>query len=287
MRPFYEQINNLPDRSYFIREQPAPFLDMPYHYHPELELTYNLDIPGKRFIGNSVERMEQDEVIFIGKNLPHAFLSDPDLENHPDRAKGYTIVLQFKFDLFEQSLAKMPEMKSVFKLLEKSQRGLSLQGATKSIITQKMRDLVVADELQAVQIILEILFRLAQTEEYRLLSSKGFIKEYHTPDYHRMNAVYNYIIEHFKEDIKLSDVASVANLTETAFCRFFKKRTLKTFSQVVNEMRISYACSLLQVDLDDINTISQKAGFNNLSNFNRQFKKITGNTPLGYRKSFG
>lgn len=286
MKPFFEKVNNLPNKSYFLRRQMAPYLTMPFHYHPELELTYNSKNSGKRFIGNSVERMEEEDLIFIGQNLPHAFLSDDPFEKDPARAKADSIVFQFSFDLFQSSFSQMPEMNGLMQLMEKSKQGMRIYGDTRMQIIQQLKDLYHTDGVLSIVMILQILHKLSTTTEYQLLSSKGFIKEYHTPDFHRINVVYNYIVEHFREEIHLSDVAKVANMTETAFCRFFKKRTLKTLIQVVNGLRVTYACSLLKMDTYDVKFIAEEAGFKNLSNFNRQFKKITGYTPLAYLKEF-
>jgi len=286
MKPFYEQINNLPDKSYFLRSNTGSYLTMDYHYHPELELSYNYGNMGKRFIGNSVERIEESDLVFLGKNLPHRIVSDKEFEHHKNRDKAQSILLQFKYEIFESSFSKLPEMESLGMLIEKSKRGLCIFGKTRERIVQKLNNLLESDGMNSIIIILEIMKELSTTKEYRLLSSSGFVKEYHTPDYHRMNVIYDYIIQNFKEEIKLEDVAKVANLTETAFCRFFKKRTLKTMTQVVKELRVSYACSLLKMDVDDVSVICEKTGFKNLSNFNRQFKKQTGLTPLSYRKEF-
>jgi AraC-like DNA-binding protein len=139
--------------------------------------------------------------------------------------------------------------------------------------------------MPSIFLISDILQDLATTKEYRLLSKKGAAKVYHTPDYHRLDLVQNFIFNHFKEDIKLADVAKVANMTPTAFCRYLKKHASKTFVQIITEARIEYACNLLQMDMNTIQYISEQSGFQNLSNFNKQFKKHCNVTPLQYRKS--
>lgn len=286
MKPFFEQIQSLPNKSYYLREKQAPFLTMPFHYHPELELTLNVGNQGKRFIGNNVEHLDNSDLIFIGSNLPHAFISNPEFKSTQKINNSYSIVLQFNFDIFGDSFLQLPEMEKLNVLLEKGKRGMWIGGDTKKRIMDKLAILLSSSEMPSLLIILEILNELSTTKEYRLLSSKGFIKEYHSPDYHRLNVVYDYIVNHFREDISLKDVAEVANMTETAFCRFLKKRTLKTFVQIVTEMRISYACSLLKKDIYSIKKVAQEAGFNNLSNFNRKFKKLTGLTPFAYLREF-
>lgn len=286
MKPFFEQIRPLPNRSYFLREQKSPFMTMPFHYHPELELTLNVGNHGKRFIGNSVERLDDFDLVFIGTNLPHAFISDPDFKRSKEMEKSYSIVLQFNIKILGETLLALPEMGIIHKLLERSKRGMWIGGETKHLLAKKLRQLQCSKNVPSLVLLLELLNELANTDDYGLLSSQGFIKEYHAPDFHRLNVVYDYIVIHFREDIRLKDVAEVANLSETAFCRFLKQRTLKTFVQIVTEMRVSYACSLLKKDIYNVKTIAEEAGFKNLSNFNRKFKKITGYTPVAYSREF-
>ncbi|UII80293.1 AraC family transcriptional regulator [Flagellimonas sp. CMM7] len=281
MKPFFEQVRPLTNRSYYLREKHAPFMTMPFHYHPELELTLNVGNHGKRFIGNSVERLDDFDLVFIGPNLPHAFISDTEFEHSQEIKKASSIVLQFNFEMFGDAFLQLPEMDILHLLLEKGKHGMWIGGETKKRIADKMTALLESSEIPSLLIILDILHELSKTKDYRLLSSKGFIKEYHAPDFHRLNVVYDYIVKNFREDISLGDAAEVANMSETAFCRFLKKRTLKTFVQIITEMRVGYACSLLKKDIYNVKTIAEEAGFKNLSNFNRKFKKITGNTPFG------
>jgi len=133
--------------------------------------------------------------------------------------------------------------------------------------------------------LLTLLEMLATTEEYRLLASPGFVQKYNSSGTERMTLVYDYIMNHFKEDIRLEEVAAIANMTGPSFCRFFKACTRKTFSRFLNEIRIGFACKLLQEGHFSIAEICYESGFNNLSNFNRQFKKIMEESPLEYRKT--
>ncbi len=285
MKPFYEQIQFPLNKSFFLREEYNHVLTMPFHYHPELELTYHYNNVGKRFIGTSVEQMEKEDLTFLGINLPHAFISDKEFKEHPSRDEARSLVLQFDSNMFGSTFMNLPEMLSIRRLLVKSQQGMCIQGKTRTRIIKKFKLLPDLEGVTAISLILDILYDLATTEEYHLLSKKGAIKEYHSPDYHRLNLVYSFISTHFKEDIKLADVAKVANMTSTAFCRYLKKHTLKTFVQIVTGTRIEYACNLLQTDTNNIQYIAEQSGFQSLSSFNKQFKKHCNITPLQYRKS--
>jgi AraC-like DNA-binding protein len=285
MKPFYEQVQFFVNKSFFLREQSGHPLNMPFHYHPELELTYHYCNSGTRFIGTSVERMEKESLIFLGANLPHAFTSDKEFKENPSSDEARSLVLQFDSNIFGPLFMDLPEMLPIRRLLVKSQQGMSIQGETKIRLIEKFKQLPDLEGMPSIFLILDILQDLATTKEYRLLSKKGAAKVYHTPDYHRLDLVHNFIFNHFKEDIKLADVAKVANMTPTAFCRYLKKHASKTFVQIITEARIEYACNLLQMDMNTIQYISEQSGFQNLSNFNKQFKKHCNVTPLQYRKS--
>ena len=262
-------------------------LDMPYHYHPEFELTLTENGKGKRFIGNSVEQYGEDDLIFIGKYLPHCFLEDERPLNSTAKLPLLTVV-QFEMDIFGSNFLSLPECTQLKKLVKLSQQGLQIYGATNKHIKEMMIALYAANQMDKLIILLNILKTLSLSNEYRLLSSKSFTQQYRSSDYYRLNKVYNFIVQNFKDDIDLKAAARTANLSETAFCRFFKKRTLKTFKEVVIEMRINYACDLIGKNkLQELTMpqIAEASGFNNLSNFNRQFKKLMGMTPSRYAKS--
>ena len=131
--------------------------------------------------------------------------------------------------------------------------------------------------------LLMLLQKLAAAE-YSVLSSYGFSNVLNEEKVKRMNKVFKYITINYKENITLESIAEIAHMTPQAFCKYFKERTHKTFIEFVNEVRIGHACKLLFEDNYNILQICYESGFNNLSNFNRQFKKITGTSPIEYRK---
>lgn len=288
MRPFFEKVPKQSNHSFFVKRERVVTLDMPYHYHPEFELTLTENGQGKRFIGNNVEQYGADDLVFIGKNLPHCFLEDERPEDDTTPLPLLSVI-QFEFEIFGTQFLDLPECTELKALIKLSQQGLQFFGQTRQQIKAMIIDIHEANQLDRLIILLKILKTLANSTEYRLLSSRNFTKQYHSPDYYRLNTVYNFIIQNFKKDIDLKEAAKKANLSETAFCRFFKKRTLKTFKEVVIEMRINFACDLIRKNRLQDQTIQQIAfasGFNNISNFNRQFKKLNGVSPSEYGRQF-
>lgn len=132
--------------------------------------------------------------------------------------------------------------------------------------------------------LLTILNKLAETKEKELLASPGFVHHFKTSGSDQITKVCDYIMQNFTSDLTLRNVARIANMTPNAFCSFFKQRTRKTFVNFVNEVRVGYACKLLTGDQYNISEICYMSGFQNLSNFNRQFKKILNKTPHQYRE---
>ncbi|MEL6674653.1 MAG: AraC family transcriptional regulator [Bacteroidota bacterium] len=284
MKPIFEKIPKRHDQAFFVKHFRQPALDMPYHYHPEFELTLTLDREGKRFVGNSVTEIAASDLVFLGKNLPHCFIGNSEIAS-----ASRLVVVQFHFELFGPDFLTLPEALPLRRLIQHAQRGISIPARSQGPIKEKMLAMEEADALYRIVLLLEILYLLSRMEDYQLLSSQEFNRQYHSDDYDRLNEVYNYIIQNFKNEITLKEVSQVANLTETAFCRFFKARTTKTLKAVVNEMRISYACDLIlkgRLGQMSVVQIAEEAGFRNLSNFNRQFKRITGTSPKRYAKEF-
>ncbi|MEL6670561.1 MAG: AraC family transcriptional regulator [Bacteroidota bacterium] len=288
MKPIFEKVPKQHERSIFINHYPKPVLEMPYHYHPEFEIAFTKGRSGKRFVGNSVEEIAESDLVLLGKNLPHCFIGN---HNEKDRMNDYAelIVLQFHFEIFGDHFLDMPETMAMRQLAKVAQRGLFIREKDQEPLIAILFQMLEVDPMKRIALLLELLTQLAQLEDYKVLSSKSFERQYYNQDYHRITEIYNFIIQNFKAEISLKEAAKVANLSETAFCRYFKQRTSKTFKEVVNEMRISYACDLIingRMSTMTVSQIAREAGFNNLSNFNRQFRKVTGLSPGQYAKEF-
>src|SRR3546814_152487 len=174
-------------------------------------------------------------------------------------------------------------MGAIQTILRKSTHGLVIQGETRKRIVHQMNQLLDHTGSQRVILLLQILEELSATEEYTLLSSAGYWDNLNDHDAVRMSTIYDYILQNFTDEIVLDDIARQAHISPSGFCRYFKARTKRTLKEFVNDLRVNYACQLLEENQHNITQICFKAGFNNISNFNRRFKEIKGITPQQYR----
>lgn len=287
MQPQFIKVPNSPDTSFLIRDMKVPYFYNPFHFHPELELTFIIHGTGTRFIGDNIDYFCQGDLVLVGPNLPHLWKNDK-VYYEDEGLNSHAIVIQFKEDFLRNEFGELPEMAQIKSLLASSEQGLKIFGQTQHKIAKRMLAMLKQSPIERIASLLMILSTIAASREYELLSSPGFAKAYNNSkaDMERINRVYAYVIENFSEDINLNDIARVANLSPTAFCRYFKSCTNKTFSAFLLETRLNYACKLLVNDARNITQVSFEAGFNNLSYFNRQFKKFTGISPLQYKRKF-
>jgi len=248
-----------------------------WHYHPEIELVYINGGCGKRQIGSHLSHFTDGDLLLIGSNLPHCGFTDQTTGN-----KRETIV-QMKPDFLGTDFFALPEMKHIEKLFSISAGGIVFYGRTKKRIGDKLELLEHQTDFQRLLSILGILNELGQSDEYKILNAEGYSLKADVKDNDRLNQVFNHVRTHFKEDVKLEEVADLVSMTVPSFCRYFKKITNKTFTQFVNECRLVHASELLAEQPLSITEVCYESGFNNFSHFHKSFKKFTGQTPSEYR----
>lgn len=248
-----------------------------WHYHPEVELVYINGGSGKRQIGSHLSYFTDGDLLLIGSNLPHCGFADRATGN-----KRETLI-QMKPDFLGTNFFEIPEMKHIDQLFSVSGGGIAFHGRTKKRIGDKMELLEHQTDFQRLLSILGILNELAQSEEYKILNAEGYSLQADMKDNDRLNQVFNHVKTHFKEDIKLEEVADLVSMTVPSFCRYFKKITNKTFTQFVNECRLVHASELLAEQPLSITEVCYESGFNNFSHFHKSFKNFTGQTPSDYR----
>lgn len=272
--------------SFIIKEQFEPYFDPNWHFHPEYQLFLVLESTGTRFIGDNIKPFGAGDLVFLGPNLPHLWHSDDAYfqGNHKLTVQG--IVIYFTEDFLGRDFLHRQEMVQLRHLLEISHRGLEIQGNTRNIIAHMMRELLDLQGLDSILHLLSILNILAHSCEVSFISSLGFVNSYKQAEAERMNKVHEYVMTNFRTGIRLEEAASLANMSPTAFCRYFKTRTSKTFSDFISEIRIGYACKLLIEERLSVTQICYECGFKTLSNFNHQFKKITKESPLKYQHHY-
>jgi AraC-like DNA-binding protein len=257
------------------------FLDL-WHYHPEFELVYIVRSSGNCFIGDAIERFEPGTLMLLGSNLPHGWFNKPKYFKEASKLKAESLAIHFSMDFMQVNLKNIPEFQQISHLMERSKVGLLFGKATQEQAYRLLVEMTNQDAFNRLLSFLQILRCLSEAEDYRTLSSAGYVKMFRETN-DRLGRVHEYIMNNFNRDISLTDVADIALMNKSAFCRYFKKATKKSFSQYLNEIRIGYACKLLQERTDaTISEIAFEIGYNNLSNFNRQFKIITGYAPTTY-----
>ena len=256
----------------------------PLHYHPEFELTLIVKSFGQRRIGDSIENFNEGDLVLVGNNLPHVWKNDDIFFKKNTEMKAQAICVKFLPDFGGSDFLEKPEMAAIKTVLsEKAPMGIKLHGNLRKKVEEIMLELPELDETERFIQLLQILNLISKSTEYKLLASLSYQNENHK-NTHRINIILDYIMEHYDEDLNLEKIAALINMNKNAFCRFFKKGTKKSLFTVINEVRIGKACQhLTETEMNVLQTC-YACGFNNISNFNKVFKKVTGTSPTAYRK---
>ena len=287
MKPLYQDLPFPIDSHIHYYIEDLPHFIVPWHYHPAIEIMYITRGIGTRFVGDCIEQYEEGDVCMIGPNLPHEWRNDDAYFDKESGLRATCICLFFKREIFDPNFIRLPEMNNIRDLIERSRRGLKFTGKSKLEITRFIRSSVNDVGVRKVTNLLTLLELMATSTEYELLASVGFTNSVNSEDFERFNKVYKFLVKNFATSIRLEEVSTLVGLTPTAFCRYFKERTKKTFVEYLNEMRIGYSKKLLLETKMKISTISGEVGFPNLYNFISQFKKVKGMSQSQSQKQFG
>ena len=272
------------EQSFFIKKIDQQHFSSPFHFHEWCEMNYVVESFGKRIVGDNISNFSSGDLVLMNSNLPHIWYNDPRYFKETDLASAKAIVTYFN-PYFVRSITNETQDRSkINDLLEKAKRGIRFYGRTHEIVTNKLHELVHKKGLEMVIGFLDIIQVFLSSSEYECLASIGYQHTFNEKDTERMNNVYQYLIKNFTDPISLTEIASVANLTPPAFCNFFKKRTQKSFSEFLNELRVGHACKLLHNLELSVADVCFQSGYQNMTNFNKFFKKITRKTPTEYRK---
>ncbi|CAL1516291.1 AraC family transcriptional regulator [Chitinophaga sp. MM2321] len=281
MKPHLLKVSLEPESSFNIyKNKGSNFYDQ-WHFHPEIELIYIHKGRGTRFIGNDISRFEPNEFFLIGSNLPHMWRCDPDqLEEAAYTAE--VTVIYFHEDFLGNKFFDVPELNGIKSLLEKAKQGIKItpRNPLKELITKLYSERAI----ERIIALLTILDRIAVTKEKEYINTSYYPLNYDKFEADRLNRIFQYTLTNFQTKISLPEIASIANLTSKAFCRYFKSKTRKTYYHFLLEVRVAHACKLLLEKDITVYEVCLESGFNNISNFNRYFKKIINKSPLEYKK---
>ena len=285
MKKVFKEIPHTLDSSFIVKQEIIAQFANSFHFHDGYEFTFIIHGHGKFYGGNQVMNFADGDVFFFGPQFPHYFVNEKTLID--DEPKAHSIAVQFQEDFLGKELFEKPEFAEIRKLLRLVQSsGLKITSPRK--VTEELFDSLTQPGIKPVFLLLEFLDRLASlpNKDIEVIT----VHYYENIDSHKafskLDAVYHYVLENFKEDVNSKKAAALAFLNEAAFCRYFKRQTKKTFSQFVNQVRITHATSLLMEKNKSIADVCYECGFNNLSYFNRQFKISTNKSPLEYRKLY-
>ncbi len=287
MKPINVRLSKPPQSSFKFKKIQKESLEFNWHYHPEYEIMFMYRSRGKRFVGDNIDYYQEGDLFFIGPNLPHTWYSPPGVMG---THKGHeAILVQFKDNLSGIHFRQVPEFISIVHLFSIARRGLQFFGKTRDQVIKHLLEIEHMEGADRVLTLLKILDIMGKAgkEDRKVLSSIEFTNRFQQEEQSRIDKVCTYINQNYKKKLKLEDVAAIANMSTTAFSRFFKKSTGKTFVNYVNELRIGWACKLLIESEMTIAEIFCEVGFNNLSNFNRRFYERHKMSPRQYRKAFG
>ncbi|MBX2925658.1 MAG: AraC family transcriptional regulator [Chitinophagaceae bacterium] len=272
------------DKSFIVFREKGCFFPVPWHYHPEYELVLVTKSTGRRMVGDHIGYFDEGDLVLMGPMLPHVWVNDAAYINGNNKDAADAIVVQFVEDFLGEKFLQIPEIEGLKKILKLSANGLEIKGNTRKKINDLMAKMLNATGLQRLSLLFAIFDLLSNTREYTLLASPAFVNSTALQESNRFNNITEYIMRNFDSDISLTEAAAVANMATTTFCNFFKEHYRVTFVEYVTEMRIGHACKLLSDPTKNIVEAAYESGFNNLANFNRQFKKLKNMTPTEYRK---
>ena len=286
MKPLLEKSIESLNQSYLVKKLQEPFFDPNWHFHPHYQLFTVIKGTGTRFIGDDIRHFEEGDTVFLGPNMPHLWRSDRNYFEKESQLQTEGIVVYFKEDFLGNDFFEKPEMFDIKSFLKNSERGLDITGTLGAEMVRDLNELLGLTGFVGISKLLNILHKLSVTNDYHYISSSNYTNTHKISETERMRIVHEYVLKHFKENINLSTVASLSNMTEAAFCRYFKSRTNKTFSDFVKEIRIGNACKILQDENKSISQTCYESGYNTVSNFNNQFKSLKGVSPLQYQKLY-
>lgn len=273
------------DKSFIVFKEEGRFFPCPWHFHSEYELVLVNKSTGVRMVGDHVGYFGEGDLVFIGTKVPHLWINDPEYINGKVSESAQAIVIHFLEDFLGENFFDIPEMSSLRTFLTLSQHGLVIQGVTRVKIASIMNKMLSMNGIQRLSSLFTIFDLLCNASEYELLASPGYLDSGQTDCSDRFSKVNSYIMNNFDKEITLKEVASVANMALSTFCTFFKVHYRVTFVEHLNIVRIGHACRYLSELDKNVVEVAYQCGFNNLANFNRQFKKIKKMTPSEYRRT--
>lgn len=259
--------------------------ESPWHYHEQMELTYIEQSKGFRYVGNNIDNYGPGDLTLIGPSLPHTWKNSP-IKKNTYNDNPISLYVQWDKEKLE-NLFSLKEFIKIKRMLDLSNQGIIFHKSKNlNEIVKKLYKLNILKNTDKIIQFIDILNDLSQIQEYSLLSGIGYRHLNFKSSDNRIKNILQYTTLHYGENITIEDLSNLTCMTKSSFCKYFKRRFDKTFTQYLNEFRIHSACQLLQKSNSTISEIAMDCGYENIAYFHKQFKKIINMTPSMYRKRY-
>lgn len=285
MPALLEKISVKEDESFFIGIFQDNLEKSTWHYHNNFEISFITEGAGKRIVADSIVEFQPGDLVFIGRNLPHVWIADKETRTPSSRTLEM-VFLQFTSDVLCPQLLKLPEFKYIAKALSFSERGIQIVDQTLNEVSEIMLQLPYLKSFDRMLYFFKMMDIIGKSKTNIQLASKEYLKMRFTTGNKRIATIHEYLMNNYREEVDLKRLAALVNMAVGSLCRFFRMNMGMTVFEYLNQIKIEFACKLL-MDRDlSILEVCLDSGFNNLSHFNKQFKKTTGAPPSEYRKQF-
>ncbi len=284
MKELLEEIKLNPEESFYIGIFQDHIDKSHWHYHQEFELSFITEGAGKRIVGDSVEEFHPGDLIFIGPRIPHVWFPEgKHMRQHSGRTLE-SVYMLFNNDILPKAMTELPEFENIRKAITLSERGARITGDTLNEVSRIMLQLPYMNRIKRLMFFYEIMDLIGKSASFSYLASEQYVKTKFETNNSRVNKIHEFLMKNYQDKVDLEEVAEVIHMAPASVCRFFKSATGLTVFEYLNKIKIDYSCKLLlNTDLSVVD-ISYDCGFNNLSHFNKQFRKFLGQTPSQFRK---
>ena len=279
MKIVFERIVPDAGNSFAILDKRADAFDGRFHFHPEVEITLIESSRGRRVVGDSIKSFAPGDLVLLGENLPHQYVSDPTSREAHATAK----VIQFRTDFIGEDWLGLPEFSRVAAMLKQASRGLTFSVRTSEEAVQLVAQIFTASQTKRLLLLLELLDVLSRDAHAAPIASAGYLSKINTREGDAIDRALEYLNANYTEPVTLEDLSRHLHVSPATCNRLLQKSIGRSFKTALIEIRISHACRLLLETDQSIVQIAYASGFTNLSNFNRRFKELKGHSPKAYR----
>ena len=252
-----------------------------WHYHPEVEICYVKQGRGKRIIGESIEGFEDGDLVLVGSNIPHSWITDDEFNSSSKEIEVY--VIQFDQEIFK-AFEGVPEFGKIQELLKTAEKGIKFNIQFEQELLKLLNKVENESGFKKLLSLMDLLHAFSTSSQKEELNSVGYKVGFHKHQEERIMKVCNYIHDHYRESVTIATLANLIAMNEASFCRFFKRTLGKTVIEYITELRISHICNQVGQSSAPVYQIAYDSGFSSIAHFNKQFKKIVGQTPSDYRE---